>query len=71
MDVKRKRDRIIVSMEEYARSLEKLEIRKGSSEEKLTETEMKVYRKYIGKLMWLASNTRPDLAMYVMESARK
>ena len=34
----------------YAGSLEKLDIRKGSSEEKLTETERKVYRKYIGKL---------------------
>ena len=31
---------------------------------------MKIYRKYIGKLNWLASNTRPDIAVYVMNSTR-
>ena len=37
----------------------------------LTEVEMKVYRKYVGKLSWLASNTRADLAIHVLDSARK
>ena len=37
----------------------------------LTEVEMKVYRKYVRKLSWLASNTRPDLAIHVLNSARK
>ena len=37
----------------------------------LTETEMKMYRKYVGKLSWLASNTRPDLSIHVLNSARK
>ena len=32
---------------------------------------MKMYRKYVGKLSWLASNTRPDLAIHVLNSARK
>ena len=32
---------------------------------------MKIYRNYVGKLSWLASNTRPDLAVYVMNLARK
>ena len=41
------------------------------SEEELTEIGMKTYRKYIGKLNWLASNTRPDLLVFVMEIARK
>ena len=32
---------------------------------------MKVYRKYVGKLSWLASSTRPDLAIHVLNSARE
>ena len=58
-------------MEDYAKSLEKIEIRKGMPDDPLTEVEMKMYRKYVGKLSWLASNTRPDLAIHVLNSARK
>ena len=58
-------------MEEYAKSMEKLVIRKVSSEEKLTEAQLKVFKKYKGKLNWLPSDTTPDLAVYVIESARK
>ena len=71
MDVRRESDRIVVSMEEYAKSLEMIEVRKGLPGELLTDVEMKVYRKYVGKLTWLASNTRPDLEVNVMESAQK
>ena len=71
MDVKKDGDLIVVSMEDYAKSLEKIEIRKGMPDDPLTEIEMKVYRKYVGKLSWLASNTRPDLAIHVLNSARK
>ena len=63
MDVKRQGDVIIVSMKDYAKSLVKLEIRKGQPNDKLTEVEMKVYRKYIGNLLWLAGKTRSDLAI--------
>ena len=52
-------------MEDYAKSLGKIEIRKGITDDPLTEVEMKVYRKYVRKLSWLASNTRPDLAIHV------
>ena len=31
---------------------------------------MKIYRKYIGKINWLASNTRPDISVYVINSTR-
>ena len=71
MDVKKDGDVIVVSMEDYAKSLEKIEIRKGMPDDPLTEIEMKMYRKYVGKLSWLASNTRPDLAIHVLNSARK
>ena len=32
---------------------------------------MKVLRKYVGKLSWVADNTRPDLAIYALELAKK
>ena len=32
----------------------------------LTEEELKIYRKYMGKLQWLVVNCRPDLAYAVM-----
>ena len=32
---------------------------------------MKIYRKYVVMLSWLASNTRPNLAIHVLNSARK
>merc|ERR1712115_496108 len=44
---------------------------KGMPDDPLTEIEMKKYRKFVGKLSWLASNTRPDLAIHVLNSARK
>ena len=71
MDVKKEGDVIVVSMEDYAKSLEKIDIRKGMPDDPLTEVEMKIFRKYVGKLSWLASNTRLDLAIYVLNSARK
>ena len=37
----------------------------------MTDTELKVYWKYIGKLTWLVSKTWLDLAIYVMESVRQ
>ena len=57
-------------MEEYARGLENLEIRKGSFDNKLTDVEIKMYRKYIGMLTWFASNTRLDLSVNVIDSAK-
>ena len=37
----------------------------------LTKDELKVLRKYIGKLNWLAANTRPDKAIYALDLAKK
>ena len=50
MDVKKEGEVIIVIMEDYAKSLEKIEIRKGLPDDPITEVEMKVYRKYVRKL---------------------
>ena len=58
-------------MEDYARSMEEIEIRNGGSDNPLTREEMKVLRKYVGKLNWLAAGTRPDLATYTLELGKK
>ena len=70
IDVSRKRDRYNCCMEEYASSLERLEIRKGSFDNKVTDVEINMYRKFIGMKTLLASNTRLDLSVNVIDSAK-
>ena len=50
MDLKKEGEVIIVSMEDYGKCLEKIEIRKGLPDDLLTEVEMKMYRENVGKL---------------------
>ena len=71
IDVKRVKDGIEISMEDYAKSLEEIQIRDAKADETLTRDELKVLRKFVGKLNWLAANTRPDLAIYVLELAKR
>ncbi len=68
--VKRVKDGIEISMEDYTKSLEEIQIRDAKADETLTRDELKVLRKFVGKLNWLAANTRPDLAIYVLELAK-
>ena len=71
IDVKKTEGGIEISMNDYAGSLEKINVRDGKADEPLTREEIKVFRKYVGKLNWLASNTRPDLSVYAMDLARR
>ena len=71
IDVKRVKDGIEISMEDYAKSLEEVQIRDAKADEPLTRDELKVLRKFVGKLNWLAANTRPDLAIYALELAKR
>ena len=71
IDVKEKDGRIELSMEDYAKSLEIVKIRDGKQDELLTREEMRVLRKYVGKINWLAANTRPDIAIYALDLAKK
>ena len=54
-------------MEDYAKSLEEIQIREAKADEILTREELKVYRKFVGKLNWLVANTRPDLVIKVIK----
>ena len=72
VDIERTNDGITISMEEYAHSLEMIEeIRAAPVDELLTKIENKLYRKYTGKISWLAANTRPDLAIDALEMSKK
>ena len=71
IDVKKVKGGIEISMEDYAKSLEEIQIREAKADEILTREELKVYRKFVGKLNWLAANTRPDLVIYVLELAKR
>ena len=50
----------------YARSLENVNIGYGKLDQMLTKEKMTNFTKYVWKLNWLVSNTRPDLTVYVM-----
>ena len=72
IDVQKSPDGIVLSMDEYANSLEEIkEIRKVKKDTPLTKTEMKLFRKYVGKLNWLAENTRPDLAIWSLNLSKQ
>jgi hypothetical protein len=52
VDIKKTNDGIEISMEDYANSMEKLDnICVAKSTDLLSKTELKVFRKYTGKLM--------------------
>ena len=72
IDIVKTEEGIEVSMEDYAQSIEEIkEIRKTGNEEPLTKTEYKVFRKYTGKIQWLAENVRPDLAIVGLNMSMK
>jgi hypothetical protein len=69
--VKQLDEGVEILMNDYAESLEEIEVREDKSDERLTRDKMKVLRKYVGKINWLAANTRPDLAIHALELAKK
>merc|ERR1711984_14279 len=71
IDIEQVDGRIELSMDEYADSLEDILIREDKASEPLDRDEMRTLRKYVGKLSWLASNARPDLAIYALNLAKK
>ena len=72
IDIVKTIEGIEVSMEDYAQSIEEIkEIRKAGNDESLTKTEYKVFRKYAGKIQWLAENVRPDLAIVGLNMSMK
>merc|ERR1712240_387744 len=59
-------------MEDYANLMEEIkEISKADRGEKLTKAELKEYRQYAGKMLWLSQGTRPDLSYSALMLAKK
>ena len=72
IDVEQTEEGIQISMEDYANSIQQIPIfRKDSDNSPLTPAEQKIYRKYVGKLLWLSENVRPDLAFLALHMSRK
>ena len=72
VDFKRTEDSIVMSMEDYAASLTKIDhFREAPKEEELSKVEHKLFRKKVGQLSWLASNVRPDLSYPVQSLSQK
>ena len=68
LDVKTEKEKIEVSMEDYASSVEPIvEIRKTERKENLTKLELKEYRKYTGKISRLVS----DLSYSALQLAKR
>ena len=59
-------------MEDYVKSIQLIPIfRDAPDSSDLTSTEVKLYRKYVGKFLWLAENVRPDLSFLALDMSRK
>ena len=72
IDIVKKGQQVEVSMEDYADTIKKIPVfRQDVATSKLNEVEMKMFRKYVGKVLWLAENVRPDLAYMALEMSQK
>jgi hypothetical protein len=72
VDIEKTAEGIEISMEDYAKTIEKLEnIRVAKPDDILTRTELQVFRNYTGKLSWLAANTCPDLAFTALAMSKR
>ena len=71
VDIRQEERKIVVSMNAYSDSLKPItDFRKDNNTVLLNDLELKVFRKYTGKLSWLAENCRPDLS-YLANSLSK
>ena len=71
IDIEKVSEKIEISMFDYAASLEDIKVREDLSDSNLTRDEMRDLRKYVGKTSWFAANTRPDLAIYALDLAKR
>ena len=65
IDIQQTSNGIIINQINYAKEIEEIQIdssRLANPDDSLTEQELKSVRSVIGKLSWLATQTRPDLA---------
>ena len=73
LDIERmKNGNININMEEYAKALKVIPIfRDNKNDSRLTTKELKIFRSYVGKFMWLSENVRPDLSFTVLDLSKK
>ena len=72
IDIEAKPDGIHISMEDYVKSIKSIPIFRNDPDSScLTKIELKLYRKYVGKFLWLAENVRPDLSFLALDMSRR
>jgi hypothetical protein len=72
IDVEKTDDGILMSQNEYTKSIEEIEVKSSEDIKRdLNKEEFKQFRKATGKLSWLSETTRPDLSFNVLEMSYK
>ena len=69
VDLELKEGKIFMSMNEYAKTIEEIPIRKGKRKEFCKRIELLAVKKVCGQVIWLANTNRPDLAYNAMKLA--
>ena len=69
VDLKLENGKISMSMEDYAKTIKEIPIRKGKRSDKITREEYLDVKRVCGQAQWLASTNRPDLAHNAMKLA--
>lgn len=69
-NIRQEKDCILVDQNQYAASIVPVELsvaRRAENEDNLSEEECIRYQNLLGKLMWISSQTRPDLSFETLE----
>ena len=68
LDLSQEFNQILIKQDKFVQGLDMIPMRKPySPDDKMTESELKCCRSALGKLNWLATQTRPDLAFDVSD----
>ena len=72
IDVEKTDEGILMSQNEYTKSIEEIEVKSSEDIKRdLNKEEFKQFRKATGKLSWLSETTRPDILFNVLEMSYK
>ena len=67
LNIRRENDNIILLQDEYVNELQPFEIDLSKEEKELTSDDIRLLREVGGQLLWISSQTRPDLSFDSLE----
>ena len=72
IDIKSTDAGIHISMEDYVAAMQYIDgVRNGPDDELLNTEELTMYRRYVGQLLWLSEQVRPDLSFLAGDMSRR